>query len=164
MIALLSVLALLAAADAPGGWPELFPKLGNFSQVASPPMVAKGDKPEVYSQSVKYDWMGGRFEVITITVSRDPKIKARYTAEAFKKSDPSPQSFEVNKKPAWVWNFDKIDKLEQVRKRLVVVLADDTLLMLEQRGAGLDLEEVAKQFDFDAVVKALKTPPATKKE
>ncbi|MBA4064013.1 MAG: hypothetical protein C0501_09935 [Isosphaera sp.] len=166
MLAALSLFAA-AAADTPGGWPDLFPELGNFSRAVSPPVVAKGEKPAAWSQSAKYEWLGGRFEVLTVTVARDPAFRERYAAEAVKKGKPAPEAVEVNKKRAYLW--DKLaggDDLEKVSRRLVVVLADDTVLTVEQRGFGLELPEVAKKLDLDKVTKALASPPpaAAKKE
>jgi hypothetical protein len=156
----LATLLLVAAADTPGGWPELFPTLGNFDRKVAGPVVAKGDKPETYSQTVRYEWIGGRFEILTITIARDPAFKDKYAADAVKKGKPAPEAVEVNKKRAYLW--DKLaaeNDLKNVNKRLVVVLADDKILMVEQVGFGLDLAEVAKKLDFDKVAKALESPP-----
>jgi hypothetical protein len=164
MFAALSLFAA-AAADTPGGWPDLFPELGNFSREVSPPVVAKGEKPAAWSQTAKYEWTGGRFEVITVTVARDPGFKEKYAADAVKKTKPAPEAVEVNKKRAYLWDLGPADALDKVSRRLVVVLADDTVLMVEQKGGGLELAEVAKKLDFDKVVKALASPPpAAKKE
>ena len=159
MFALLSFCAL--AADNPGGWPELFPTLGNFDRKVAAPVVAKGDKPETYSQATTYEWLGGRFEILTITIARDPAFKEKYAAEAVKKMKPAPEAVEVNKKRAYLW--DKLageNDLKNVNKRLVVVLADDKILTVEQVGFGLELDEVAKKLDFEKVVKALESAPA----
>lgn len=166
MIASLLIGLGLAAmtADPPGGWTDLFPALGNFDRKVNGPVVAKGDKPEVYSQSTRYEWMGGRFEILTITITRDAKFKETYAAEAVKKSKPAPKEVEVNKKRTLLWeDLAKPDDLVNVNKRLVVILADDKILMVEQVGFGLELEEVAKKLDFEKVVKALESPPASKK-
>lgn len=154
----LGLARLVPAADEKvGGWPELFPELGNFSRKVEVPKVAKGDKPAVYSQSVEYEWMGGRFEVLTVALARDAKFKEQYSAEAMKKE--KAEKLEVNKKPAYFWDRMKPEELEQVNRKLVVVLADDKVLIVEQRGFGLELPEVAKKLDFDKVMKALENPP-----
>jgi hypothetical protein len=155
---------LSITADEPGGWPELFPTLGNFGRKVKGPVAAKGEKPTVYSQSTEYDWLGGRFEVLTITLARDAKFKDTYAAEAMKNAKPVPASLEVNKKRAYLWDREKADELDKVNRKLVVVLADDKILMIEQRGAGLELEEVAKKLDLDKVVKALESPPQAAKK
>jgi hypothetical protein len=153
-------LVLAAPGDNPG-WPDLFPSLGNFGRKITAPVVAQ-EKPNVYSQMATYDWLGGRFEVITITIARDPAFKDRYADEAMKKADPAPVALQVNGKRAYLWDRMKADELQKVNRRLVVVLADDKILLLEQRGAGLDLAGVAKKLDFEKVVKALESPPAKK--
>jgi hypothetical protein len=158
MFALASL--LLVAADNPGGWPGLFPTLGNFDRKVAAPVVAKGDRPAAYSQATRYEWLGGRFEILTITVARDPAFKEKYAADAVKKGKPVPEAVEVNKKRAYLW--DKLageNDLVNVNKRLVVLLADDKILMVEQVGFGLELEDVAKKLDFDKVAKALDSPP-----
>ena len=70
----------------------------------------------------------------------------------------------MNKKRAYLWDRMKAADLEKVNRRLVVVLADDKVLVIEQRGFGLELPEVAKKLDFDKAVKALESPPPAKKE
>lgn len=153
-------LLVVVAADNPGGWPDLFPALGNFGRTVAAPVVAKGDKPEAYSQAATYEWMGGRFEILTITIARDPAFKEKYAADAVKKAKPAPEAVEVNKKRAYLW--DKLageNDLKNVNKRLVVVLADDKVLTVEQVGFGLELDEVAKKLDFDKVAKALESAP-----
>jgi hypothetical protein len=151
-------------ADTPAEWLDLFPHLENFTRKFEPVVVAKGDKPEVYSQAARYDWNGGRFEIITFTIARDPAFKEKYAADTVK-GKPMPEALELNKKLAYLSSSDGAKGRDLVNKRLVVVLADDKILILEQRGAGLDLAEVAKKLDFDKVAKALASPPpAAKKE
>lgn len=149
-------LSFIAADEKPGGWPDLFPELGNFSRKIYPPATTK-DNDKRYSQASVYEWLGGRFEVLTVTVARDPAFKEKYSAEAMKKEKAG--SLEVNKKRAYLWDRMKTDELDKVNRRLVVVLADDKVLMIEQRGGGLELPDVAKKLDFDKVVKALESPP-----
>ena len=148
------------ADDKPGGWPELFPELKNFSRKVDAPKVEKGDKPAVYSQATTYEWLGGRFEVLTITLARDAGFKEKYSAEAMKKE--KAEKIEVNKKTAYLTDRMKADELEKVNRRLIVLLADDKILMIEQRGGGLELADVAKKLDFDKVIKALDNPPPAK--
>lgn len=164
MCAMLFLGLTIAVADEPGGWPELFPALGNFDRKMSAPNVEKGDKPTTYSQAATYEWMGGRIEVITITLARDPKFKQTYAADTLKAGKPAPEELTVNKKRAYLWDRGKPDELEVVNRRLVVVLADDKALVIEQRGFGLELPDVAKTLDFDKVVKALESPPPTAKK
>src|SRR5438105_979146 len=123
---------VIAAPDSPGGWPELFPELTNYTRKFEPLVVAKGEKPETYSQSAKYDWNGGRFETITVTLARDPAFKEKYSAEAVKKGKLAAEVLEINKKPAYLWSPDEGDGIQKVKRQLVIVLADDKILMLEQ--------------------------------
>lgn len=152
-------MALGIQGEKPGGWPDLFPKLGNFSRKVMVPVIEKGAKPTVYSQSVEYEWLGGRFEVLTITVARDAKFKDVYSAEAMKRA----KSLEVNKRRAYLWDREKAEDLEKVNRRLVVVLADDRIVMIEQRGGGLELDDVARKMDLDKVAEALQSPPPVAK-
>lgn len=154
-------LSSLVAADAKG-WDTLYPELGNFSCKLETPKIAKGDKPAVYSQSAVYEWLGGRFEILTITLARDPKFKEQYSADAMKKE--KAEKLEVNKKTAYKWDRMKAEELDKVNCKLVVLLADDKVLIIEQRGGGLELPEVAKKFDFDKVTKALDDPPPAKQK
>lgn len=156
---MLALALLVATADDPGGWPELFPALPNFDRKVAAPVVAKGDKPETYSQATTYEWMGGRFEVLTITLALDPAFKTQYADDAVKKLKPAPEAVEVNKKRAYLSDRMKADELDKVNRTLVVVLADDKILKIEQRGGGLDLADVAKKLDFEKVVKALESAP-----
>ncbi len=150
--------ALSTFAAAPDkGWETLFPKLQNFDRKIGEPSTEKGDKPAKYGQSVVYEWMGGRFEVLTITLARDPKFKDQYSAEAMKKE--KAEKLEINKKTAYLWDRMKADDLDKVNRRLVVLLADDKVLEITQRGGGLELADIAKQIDFAKVVKALESPP-----
>jgi hypothetical protein len=154
----LFVLALLPAADEKvGGWPGLFPELNNFGRKVEAPRVEKAEKPKSYSQSAVYEWMGGRFEIIRITIARDPAFKEKYSADAMKKE--KAEKLDVNKKTAYLWDRMKADDLEKVNRKLVIVLADDKVIIVEQRGAGLELADVAKKLDFAKVVKALESPP-----
>ncbi|MBM3979471.1 MAG: hypothetical protein FJ304_04160 [Planctomycetes bacterium] len=154
-------LCTVAAGDKVGGWPELFPELQNFERKVAAPVVAKGEKPAAYSQATTYEWLGGRFEVLTVTIAHDPAFKVKYTAEAMKKA--KYEKLEVSKRTAYQWDRMKSEMLDTVNKRLVVILADDKVLIVEQRGAGLELDEVAKKLDFEKVAKALEgAPPAAK--
>ena len=160
----LAALCALCAADAPGGWPELFPRLGNYNLKLGAPIFCKGDKPEVYSQAATYDWLGGRFESLTVTLARDPAFQEMYSAEGAKKTLDGYEAIEVNKKRAYLLPRNAATE-KKVTIRLVVVLADDKVLIVEQRGFGMALPDVAKMFNFEKVEKALASPPpAAKKE
>jgi hypothetical protein len=156
---LLLGLLLAAPPEDVGGWPTLFPALGNFELKLSAPVVDKGEKPAVYSQTARYGWLGGRYEEITITLTRNPKIKDVFSTDGLKLVVPAPEALEVNKKSAYSWKFPAGGDIQKISHRLVVVLADDKALILEQYGRGLDLAEVAKKLDFEKVAKALDSPP-----
>jgi hypothetical protein len=159
-------LLLAAPIEDVGGWPALFPQLGNFSFKLSAPVVNKDEKPTVYSQTARYGWLGGRYEEITITLTRNPKVKDVFSTDGLKLIVPAPETLEVNKKSAYSWKSTEGGDFQKMSRRLVVVLADDKALILEQYGRGLDLAEVAKKLDFEKVVKELDSPPpaAPKKE
>ena len=103
-----AIALLLATATDAGGWPDLFPALGNFERKVAEPVVARGEsgkRPATYSQSATYEWLGNRFEVITITLARDPAFREKYAADAMNKADPAPEALEVNKKRAYLFHW-----------------------------------------------------------
>lgn len=163
--AIMLALASLGADDKPGGWPDLFPELGNFSRKVYTPTLTKDanppkdDKPKLYSQEARYEWLGGRFEVLTVKIWRDSSHKETYAADAVKKLKPAAMELTINKKRAYLWNLMQADKLDKVNAWLVVVLDDDKVLVIQQYGAGLELAEVAKKLDFDKIIQALENPP-----
>jgi uncharacterized protein (TIGR03067 family) len=136
------------------GWEKLFIEVSNYSRTVNAPI--KGFKPEIYQQTARYDWTGGRFEQIEITLARNPAYKERYAPEAFKDQKNPPKEVEINKKRAWLWQpKDDSSKLDRVACSLVVVLSDDKVIIFEQKGSGADLIELAKKFDLEKVEKAL---------
>jgi len=148
------------AADRPG-WSDVFVNLGMYSVTYEKPVVGKGEKPDTYSQKAIYSWTGGRYEVLEITLARDPAFKDKYSAEALKKEKNPPKELEVNKKKAWQWEFTGDEgKFNRLARRLVVMLDADKAIIIDQKGFGLDLkDDVAKKFDFAKVEKALSSPP-----
>jgi hypothetical protein len=152
-----------ASADEPAagaGWPDVFITLDNFGVRYEKPVVGKGEPPDVYRQTARHHWLGGRFEIIEITLARDPAFKERYSAETLRKEKNPPKELEINKKKAWLWELKtEPGKLGQVARRLVVVLDTDKAITIEQKGGGLQLEDVAKKFDFAKVEQALAKPP-----
>src|SRR5262245_411859 len=151
----------LAAQGGKPAWADVFVNLGMYAVAYEKPLVGKGEKPETYQQKSVYTWTGGRFEIIHVTLARDPAFKDKYSTEALKKGKNPPKELEINKKKAWEWKFDLEDgKFEKVARRLVVLLDVDKAIIIEQIGAGLRLEDVAKKFDFSKVEKALSNPPA----
>jgi hypothetical protein len=144
-------------------WPDVFVKMSPMYRVTyDRPIVAVGEKPEVYSQKATYDWTGGRLEAIYITLARDPAFKDKYSSEAIMKQKNAPMPLDINKKKAWLWTYGPEDK-SKVGKRLVVVLEDDKVIIIEQLGFGASLEKLAGEFDFAKVAKALAKAPETAK-
>jgi hypothetical protein len=168
-----ALLAVAGPASAPGasaegpsgeknqpGWPDVFISLGMYGVAYEKPVVGKGDKPESYRQKAIYSWTGGRFEILEVTLARDPAFKDRYSPEALKKEKDPPKELQINKKKAWLWIFPReAGELEQVARRLVVLLDADKAIIIEQKGAGANLEDVARRFDFPKVERALAKPP-----
>lgn len=149
-----------ARKDNKPGWPDVFIHRGMYDLTFEKPVVGPGEKPETYSQKAIYMWLGGRYEQVEVTLARDPAFKDRYSPEVLKKEKNPPQEREVNKKKAWLWEFPRrAVEFEQVVRRLVVLLDADKAMVLELKGSGSDLEEVARQFDFAKVEKALASPP-----
>jgi hypothetical protein len=151
----------LAGQGGKPAWDGVFVNLGMYAVTYEKPLVGKGEKPQAYQQKAVYNWTGGRFEIIHVTLARDPAFKEKYSAEAVKKDKNPPKELEINKKKAWEWKFDlKEGKFDKVARRLVVLLDVDKAIIIEQIGAGLRLEDVAMKFDFSKVEKALANPPA----
>jgi hypothetical protein len=141
-------------------WPDVFILLPMYQETYQKPVVAKGENPMTYRQKAIYDWIGGRFEILEITLARDPAFKSRYSEEALKKEKNPPKALEVNKKKAWRWEFPSQSRdIDKIVRRLVVLLDIDKAIIIEQKGYGADLETVAKKFDFAKVEKALANPP-----
>jgi hypothetical protein len=54
--------------------------------------VEKGkDKPVLYSQVAKYEWMGGDSRSLRVRLVRDPAFKKTHDPEALRKLDPAPR-------------------------------------------------------------------------
>jgi hypothetical protein len=168
--ALLAVVGLVLSAGASAGrpqekngpaWPGVFIKLGGYVATYQRPVVGKGEKPKAYQQKAIYHWTGGRFEVLEITLARDPAFKRKYAAAALRKEKAPPKELEINKKKAWLWELPREQgKLDRIARRLVVVLDGDKALIIEQKGSGAKLEDVARKFDFARIEKALAKPPS----
>src|SRR6516165_5334776 len=126
-------------------WPNVFVGLGLMYDVTyEKPIVGKGEKPETYQQKAIYSWTGGRFEVLHVTLARDPAFKEKYSAEVLKKEKNAPKELEINKRKAWQWKFPREElKFNELSNRLVVLLDLDKAIIIEQFGSGLRLEEAA---------------------
>jgi hypothetical protein len=153
----LAVALPAVAADPKKDYGTLFPAIGGaYMSKIEKPEVGKGDPPEVYSQVCTYTcnepspFTG---ETVTVTIARDPAFKEKYSAEAMKKE--KAKEVKVGKKKGYLWADDKTSKL-------VVVLADDKVVIAEQTGTFQKLPEWAGRWKLDAMAKALDTPPAVK--
>jgi hypothetical protein len=139
------------------GWDKCFIDLKNYSRTFQKPV--KGDKADVYQQTARYDWSGGRLEQIDITLARDPAFKEKYSADAMKDEKNPPKEIEINKKKAWFWDRAEQAKPGEVTRTLVVLLTDDKAIIIKQKGDGARIVDIAKMFDFDNVEKALANSP-----
>jgi hypothetical protein len=160
----ISALVLLTSAAAQEreqpAWPDVFPNLGMYSVKYGKPVVGPGEKPEAYQQKATYGWTGGRFEILEITLARDPAFKERFAAPTLQKEKNPPKELEIKKKKAWLWEYPRDpNNLRQVIRRLVVILDADKALIIDQIGMGPGLERVAERFDFAKVEKALASTP-----
>ncbi len=120
--------------------------------------VGKGEKPESYSQSCTYTATDPNLpaETLTVTLARDPAFKEKYAADALKREKTPPKELKVAKHQAYLWD------LGDNKKRLVVVLADDKVVVAEQTGTGQDLPKWAAKWKLTGIEKLLDTPPAVK--
>ncbi len=160
--ALLIVMAPFAATfaeDEPvADWDKVFIEISHYARTMQKPV--KGDSADVYQQTAHYDWSGGRFEQIDITLARNPEFKKKYSAEAMKAEKDPPKDIEINNKKAWLWERkSETGKFDEITHRLIVILSNDKAIIIEQKGEGAKVVDLAKSFDFDKVEKALATPP-----
>ena len=145
--------------DGKSAWPDVFIQMGMYAVKYDKPIVGKGDNPVVYQQTVHYIWSGGRFETISVTLARDPSFQEKLSPDAMKAEKTPAREVEINKRKAWHWKLDP-NKLDKITNRLIVQLAKDKAIIIEQVGFGANLIDVAAKFDFDKVEKALSNPPA----
>jgi len=145
------------------GWPGVFFQMDGYIATYEKPIVGRGEKPQIYQQKVSYLWSGGRYEVVEMTLARDPEFKEKYSSQVLTKEKNPPKELEVKQKKAWQWEFAGVPKnIDQVARRLVVLLGEDKAIIIEQKGYGAVLETVAKKFDFAKVEEALENPPKIK--
>jgi hypothetical protein len=101
------------------GWPGVFVSPGMYSVRYEKPIVGKEGK--TYQQKAIYDWSGGRFEILEITLARDPAFKDKYAAHVLRKEKNPPKELQINDKKAWQWEFPREGgKLDQLTRRLVI--------------------------------------------
>jgi hypothetical protein len=176
---LLSLLAIpaLALAAQPGqqppprqalaGWLGIFPTMLGYQRTFTAPVIEGEAKKMVYRQTVKYEWTGGAARLVEVTAARDAAFKQRYSAAEVAKEKQPPASIKVGDYPALLWKFDKPAKEREdwpLAARLVVLLDEDRVLMLEFRGPGPwggSWESYAEKFDLKKTKSALDQPPRT---
>jgi hypothetical protein len=159
------------AADPPkpqplSGWYGAFPRLGltGYHRTFTAPVVAKGDKPTEYRQTVKYEWTGGAAKHLEVTLARDPAFKKKYAPDALKKEDPAPKEVKVGKRNAWLWTYEpKAGDDWPLVGRVVLPLGEEAALILEAKGQGPweSLTGLVEKFDADRMAEAVKAPPRT---
>src|SRR5262245_11658572 len=88
------------------GWLGVFPELQGYSRTFTAPVVAKGEKPADYRQTVRYEWAGGAIRILNVTLARDPSFKEKHTAEALRKGPMVYTETKLGKHPAWLWKRD----------------------------------------------------------
>jgi hypothetical protein len=174
LMTLIAALAIALAAETSGsaqqpkevlaGWKGIFPDMGSYSRMFQPAVVEGDKKNPIYRQSADYVWTGGADRHYTITVARDANYKKIYSDEEVQKSKPAAEKVQVGKHKAWLWKYELNRKdVRPLRSRLVVLLGDDRILIVEQKGLGPfggdDAVKTAELFDLAKVKAALDNPP-----
>jgi hypothetical protein len=158
--AALFVCGSVRGADKPArtDWAKLFPPPPpNYYIDFEPPVIAKGDNPEIYHVTGNYGWLGNDFRTASATLARDPEFKTKYSAETMVKD--GAKKITVGKKTAWVRPTKDGGKWEC---ELIVSLSEDKTLILASHGhfGGEEaLTELAGLFDLAKVEAALAKPP-----
>lgn len=130
------------------GWLLRFPVIQvGYIKAFRAPQIKKDDRT-VYSQTVQYEWSGGRIGSISVTLLRD--------AAAVR--DFGKIKEEVKEQ--------KIDGFKAIRqeKKLIVLLDADKALVLESAVGDFDVHDPAKiaaDFGLKEVARALANPPRT---
>lgn len=165
----LCLLGAAPAADPPkpaplAGWYGVFPELPGYSRTFTAPVVAKGEKPTEYRQTVTYEWTGGAGKHLEVSLARDPAFKKKHAPAALKKEDPAPKEVKVGKRTAWLWTYEAKRGADwPLVGRLVLPLGEDTALVLEAKGPGPweGLTDLAEKLDAAKMEEAVKAPPRT---
>jgi hypothetical protein len=159
-VALLLCSAATAADKPPArpDWSSLFPAPPpNYFVGFEPPVVAKGDNPDVYHVTVNYGWLGNDFRSATATLARDPAFMTKYAVETMKKE--GAKEITVGKKTAWVRPTKDGAKREC---ELIVSLSEDKAIILASHGnfgGEEELTTLARRFNLEKVEAALAKPP-----
>ncbi|HKB42362.1 MAG TPA: hypothetical protein VKD72_38405 [Gemmataceae bacterium] len=124
------------------GWFGVFPEVPGYHRSFLAPVVAGGQPPSAYQQTARYDWTGGRWEVLWVTLTRDPALGPAGPGAALRAAGARPLP---DPGPDW----------------LVVPLGPEKTLVVEREGSGPDLREFVGGFDLAALAAALDRPPRT---
>ena len=147
------------------GWLGVFPELNGYQRTFAAPVMDSAKNRPCYKQLAKYEWTGGAFKILKVTVARDPAFKQNYAEETLRKGTPPPKEVALGQRTGWLWDLQKVtqDKPNGVHQRLVVPLAADKALHFDAHGAGPweDLVGLARQFDLAGIGAALDKPPRT---
>ena len=144
----------------PAGWPNLLMPRQGYELIFEKPIVEPGENPKVYQQKARYVWTGGRLDELDVTFLRDPGVAKKYSTEAMKQEKEMPSGEQIRGKQTWLWLADPtLPKPAPITSRLVIVLAPDKAVILEQKHFSLDLKQIARELDFGKIEKALESPP-----
>lgn len=129
------------------GWPGVFPDLPMYQRTFKQPEVSKDKK--TYRQKANYQWTGGRLEDNDVTLAKGQPYIKDYTGAALLKNAEPPGMIKVGDFTGWQWKD----------KKLVVMLGQDKILLVEAKFEGNDLLAFASKFPLKACAKALDNPP-----
>jgi hypothetical protein len=150
--------------EARPGWYGVFPPIANYQRTYQPPTIDAKAK-DVYSQTVRYDWTGNDFRVFTVTLARNPEFKKTYAAESLKLDKLNPTESKVGTNKAWNWELVKPGQggIDKPNSRMVVVLADDKVLIIEATGSPMAAQFPALSgIAIDKLTAHLDKAPITK--
>jgi hypothetical protein len=129
------------------GWPGAFPDITNYQRTMDAAEMTKDKK--AYRQKANYLWLGGRLEDNYVTLARGHAYIKDVTGAALLKDAESPELIKLDGFTGWQWKD----------KKLVVMLANDRILVIEAKFEGNDLRAFAGKFPLKACAKALDHPP-----
>jgi hypothetical protein len=150
-----------AAEPAPlAGWLGLTPSLLGYAHTFAAPRIGKGDDP-AYSQDVEYDWTGGSFRHITLTLTRDPAFKEAHQPEKLARATNPPKEVRLGKRTAWLTVVGDDDTAKS--RTLLIPLAEDRAVIVKATGMVTqeELMTFAEQLDLGAIRAALARRPRT---
>ncbi len=153
-----------AAAFGPplAGWFEVFPALAGYQRSFQAP-VFRPTRRGIYRQTARYAWTGDADRAWDVTLARDPAFARRYATAALGALSPPPRPVRVAGRVAWLWDLPREGSCQrdQVRHRLVVILASDKVLSFDGTGLGPwdNAVALAGFVDLARATAALDGPP-----